>query len=141
MKTIITTICIFFSITTTTITWLENLEEGILEAKKNNKEIILLFSGSDWCKPCIELKSNVLNSTHFKQKTIEKYTFVNIDLKRNQSDITKKEISYRERMFEQYNPNGYFPYLLVLNSNGEILKTINGYKGQTVESYTAELIK
>nr|MBP8157622.1 thioredoxin family protein [Flavobacterium sp.] len=46
--------------------WTTNLEEAKATAAKENKNILLVFSGSDWCAPCIKLDKNVWQSTEFK---------------------------------------------------------------------------
>ncbi|CAN5518739.1 hypothetical protein BH11BAC5_BH11BAC5_01180 [soil metagenome] len=37
------------------INWHYNMEEAKTTAKKEHKHIVLNFSGSDWCGPCIRL--------------------------------------------------------------------------------------
>ena len=48
-------------------TWGDNLEIAKDDAQKNHKLIILYFSGSDWCGPCIKLKQEVLESENFQE--------------------------------------------------------------------------
>ncbi|WP_394369316.1 thioredoxin family protein [Aureivirga marina] len=112
------------------IKWHHNLEEATSISKKENKKIILVFSGSDWCKPCIQLKSEVLESSEFIEKAGNKYVFVNIDFKRNPKGISKETIKYNEAIAEKYNPQGFFPYVVILDSNLNTKKKINGYKGE-----------
>ena len=42
--------------------WLTNLEKAKALAKKDKKMILVEFTGSDWCPPCIALKKNVFNA-------------------------------------------------------------------------------
>ncbi len=35
--------------------WLTDFEKAKEEAKLSNKSIVMVFSGSDWCAPCIKL--------------------------------------------------------------------------------------
>ncbi len=112
------------------INWHTNLEEAITFSKKEHKKIILIFSGSDWCKPCIQLKSEVLESPDFIKNTATEYIFVHIDFKRNRKKVSKERIKYIEAIAEKYNPKGAFPYLVIFDENLKILRTINGYKGE-----------
>ena len=64
MKKIILTFFLLIGITTKAQTsknviWYKNIEKAIEKATKENKQILVYFSGSDWCKPCIELKKKV----------------------------------------------------------------------------------
>ncbi|HCQ12673.1 thioredoxin family protein, partial [Flavobacterium sp.] len=42
--------------------WKSSLEEAKIEAAKENKQILLVFSGSDWCAPCMKLEKNIWKS-------------------------------------------------------------------------------
>ena len=46
--------------------WEVSFEKSQLKALKENKKVLLVFSGSDWCIPCIRLEDKVWNSTVFK---------------------------------------------------------------------------
>ncbi|WP_196889146.1 thioredoxin family protein [Aureivirga sp. CE67] len=117
------------------IKWHTNLEEAAALGKDTDKKVILVFSGSDWCKPCIQLKSEVLESPEFIEKANDKYIFVNIDFKRNQRGVSKETIKYNESIAEKYNSKGAFPYVVVFDKNLNILKKIDGYKGETTEVF------
>ena len=41
--------------------WQTNYDEALALAKNENKPIVLVFSGSDWCGPCIRLKKTILD--------------------------------------------------------------------------------
>lgn len=43
-----------------TVTWLTDFNKAKIIAKEDNKLILLNFSGSDWCGPCIKLKKRLL---------------------------------------------------------------------------------
>ena len=42
--------------------WTYDIEKARTQAKKNNKDILLVFSGSDWCAPCIKLDRQIWQS-------------------------------------------------------------------------------
>jgi len=139
MKTILTAIAILMTLGNGTLKWHTNLEEAKNQAIEKNQNIIIVFSGSDWCKPCIELKSTVLNSKVFKNSISNDFVLLNIDMKRNKKGVSKAELKHIEEVFEVYNPNGIFPYVVKINNKGEVLKTIEGYKGETSENYIEQL--
>jgi len=39
--------------------WESSWETAVQKAKVENKKIVLVFSGSDWCIPCIKLEKEV----------------------------------------------------------------------------------
>jgi len=40
--------------------WFSNSSEAKAYAQKNNVPILLVFAGSDWCKPCMMLKAEIM---------------------------------------------------------------------------------
>ena len=50
---------IFLSNMATGQTFRHNIEEAKKIAAKDNRPIALIFSGSDWCKPCIKFKKEI----------------------------------------------------------------------------------
>ena len=47
--------------------WQTNFEEAKKIASAQDKNIILVFSGSDWCAPCIKLDKSIWQSEAFKK--------------------------------------------------------------------------
>jgi thioredoxin-related protein len=134
MKIQLITLALFLT-TLTSLKWNKNLENALNIAKANDKKILLYFSGSDWCKPCIQLKTDVFETKNFTAFADKNLELVNIDFKRDQSDLSKEIISYNESIAERYNPKGYFPFVVVLDKHGKIIKQIDGYKGETSDYY------
>ncbi len=50
------------------LTWYLNYEEAKKVAQAENKPIIILFTGSDWCPPCRALRKEVFPNRIFKQE-------------------------------------------------------------------------
>jgi thioredoxin-related protein len=88
------------------------LEDAKKTAADQNQLIVLNFSGSDWCIPCIKLHKNIIESEDFKKLSADHViTYLNADFPRNKkkqpSAVIKKENGL---LAEQYNPNGLFPW-------------------------------
>ncbi len=67
--------------------WQTDFAKAKAEAAQANKLILVNFSGSDWCGPCIKLKRDILNSEGFQQYAAEYLVLVQADfprLKKNQ---------------------------------------------------------
>ena len=139
MKTIFATLLIaLFSLTANAQTRLETAQQ---QAKENHELILLNFSGSDWCIPCIKLHKNIIETETF-QKLIAEHVvvYLNADFPRNiknqPTPTIKKE---NAALADKYNPNGAFPYTLLLDENGKILKTWDGLPSENAASFTSEI--
>lgn len=120
--------------------WGTNMEQAQLEAKQESKLILLNFSGSDWCGPCMKLRRDVFDSDEFLAYAKDKLVLVNADFPRQKKNRLDAELVKRnEALAERYNTKGTFPYTLLLDANGHVLKTWEGNSGLTPSQFIDEL--
>lgn len=121
--------------------WRLNFEEAKIEAAKSHKYVLLNFSGSDWCIPCIKLKKDIFESDKFMRFASENLILVKADfprLRRNQLD--SRQTSQNELLAEKYNNQGKFPLTILLDSNGKTMKIWDGYPSSlSVETFISEI--
>lgn len=118
----------------------ENFEEALALADKNDKPMVLVFSGSDWCGPCIKLKRNILDSKEFQTYANSHYILYNADFprkKKNQHPIDK--LNANKVLAAKYNPRGYFPLVVVLDKECSVLGTTGFNKKASPQEYIALL--
>ncbi|MCF8217919.1 MAG: thioredoxin family protein [Bacteroidales bacterium] len=115
--------------------WLTSFEKAKKEASNSGKSIILVFSGSDWCVPCIKLEKEIWESETFIQYADSNYVMLRADFpKRKKNQLPKKQQEHNEMLAEKYNNKGAFPLVVVLDAKGNVLgKT--GYKNIDPGSY------
>ena len=120
--------------------WHNNLEEAKQAAALQHKYILLNFSGSDWCIPCIKLHKEIFESNAFEAFAGEHLELVNADfprLKKNQ--LSKEQQKKNEQLADQYNPQGNFPYTLLLTEEGKVIKSWEGFPNVSPEEFTGQL--
>jgi thioredoxin-related protein len=116
--------------------WLTNFEKAKTEAKANHKLILLNFSGSDWCGPCIKLTREVFESDAFDKYAEKNLVLLNADFPRLKKNQLSKELTkHNEALADQYNKDGTFPLTLLLDENGKVLKKWVGNPGLTSEQF------
>jgi thioredoxin-related protein len=139
MKNIFVAITLFVSCLTYSQSWTTNMEEAKAAAVAQNKNIVLVFSGSDWCAPCIKLDKNVWQSAEFKAYAEEKLILVRADFPKKKANALPEDIKKGNlALAEQYNKEGYFPLVVVLDQTGKVLSK-KGYENQTATKYVSEL--
>ena len=122
------------------IQWEPSFEHAKVLASEKNELILLNFSGSDWCVPCISLRKDFLESEAFTDFAAENLILVNADFPRKKkSQGDPAQIKRNASLAEQYNPNGIFPRTLLLNAEGKVLKTWEGKPKGSVDEWIAEL--
>lgn len=121
-------------------TWTYNLEDAKQLAKKQDKNILVYFTGSDWCPPCKMLKKDLFDTAAF-QEASKNYILVYIDVPRNQDLLPPKQMRYNKEVLAQHNKKGVFPLLKVLNENGKSLDEYSGYAMNGDVQYHLRLLK
>lgn len=102
--------------------WQTSFDAAVSLSQKEDKPIVLVFSGSDWCAPCIRLKRNILESEEFKSYASSNYVLYNADFPRKKKNQLPEGLSsVNKTLAEKYNPKGYFPLVVVLDKNQSIL--------------------
>lgn len=121
--------------------WELNFEQAKAEATQTHKFILLNFSGSDWCGPCIKLKKTIFESTEFEQFATEHLVLVRADFPRlSKNQLDARQTAHNESLAEKYNQQGKFPFTVLLDANGRVLKEWDGYpRSLTVPSFVASI--
>ena len=115
--------------------WLTNVEDAKQIAQDKNQPIVLVFSGSDWCAPCMKLEREIWNTNTFRAYSKDHFVLLKADFpRRKRNALTAEQQDHNNKLAEQYNAQGYFPLVVVLNKEGYVLGQ-TGYKKTTPEAY------
>ena len=124
------------------ITWMGNFNEAKTEAAKTHKLILINFSGSDWCGPCIRLRKEILESAAFEDYATVNLVLVRADFPRQKKNqLSKDQVKLNETLADKYNAEGKFPYTLLVNEDGKILKQWDGFPDETPEQFIVQIKK
>jgi thioredoxin-related protein len=120
--------------------WLTNFNDATTTAATEHRLILLNFSGSDWCGPCILLKTEIFQSADFIHFADANLVLVNADFPRNKKNkLSVEQTKANNELADKYNPEGKFPFTLLLNSNGKILKEWDGYPNEKPADFVAAI--
>ncbi|PKV50016.1 thioredoxin-related protein [Aquimarina sp. MAR_2010_214] len=115
--------------------WLTNFEKAKRIAQENDKNIILVFAGSDWCAPCIKLEKQILHTEEFQGYAKKHYVLLKADFPRKKKNQLPEALQNQNKtLAEAYNKRGGFPLVVVLDKNGKKLGE-TGYKKVTPNAY------
>ena len=117
--------------------WRTDWDTAKVEAEQANKKLILVFSGSDWCIPCIKLEKEIWENSSFIQYAEQHYVLFRADFpKRKKNKLPETIQQLNDRLASEYNPKGYFPLVVVLDTQGKVKGQL-GYEKLTPEAYIA----
>ncbi|KIA96158.1 thiol-disulfide isomerase [Pedobacter kyungheensis] len=129
-----------FGLFATSLNWMGDFSQAQELAKANHKQILINFSGSDWCGPCIRLRKEILESENFEGYASNNLLLVRADFPRQQKNqLSKAQVKLNEALAERYNKEGKFPYTVLVDENGKVLKAWDGFPDESPEAFVAEI--
>ncbi len=129
----ITFATLLFGVVTASGDWKTNYEKAITMASKEEKYILINFTGSDWCRPCIKMKKDIFDKETFKSYTRDKLVLINLDFPRKKK-IDKSISEQNNQLLKKYAVL-MFPTIILLDPDGKEINRHVGYKTGGVENY------
>lgn len=117
--------------------WTSDFEAAKAQAAKQGKDLLIDFTGSDWCGWCIKLKKEVFVHDAFKDGVKDKFVLVELDFPRDKSKISEETQAQNKKLGEKYAVRGY-PTIMLTDAQGRpYAKT--GYRAGGPEAYVTHL--
>lgn len=105
--------------------WSTHYLSALQQAQRENKALLLLFTGTGWCKYCNMLEKEVFSQPEFSR--LSSYcVFVKIEHPIPQAHLSPEEAQQNRDLERQYHVKEY-PTVIVVDAQGQILGT-TGYK-------------
>ena len=122
------------------INWQPNFETAKKVALENHKLILLNFSGSDWCGPCMRMRKEIFESDIFLKMADTSLVMVDADFPRNKKNqLDAQTMKQNDALADKYNPDGKFPYTLLLSPDGKTVKSWDGLPEESAEEFSDEV--
>ncbi len=132
-------VLLFISTTLFAQDWQTDFEKSKELAAAENKTIVLVFAGSDWCAPCMKLEKEIWESETFKNYAHDHYVMYKADFPRKKKNqVESQQLKRNKQLAEKYNPKGYFPFVAILDKEGKVLGE-TGYKKMSPDEYINHL--
>ena len=119
--------------------WITSLPDAQAQAKKENKLVLIDFTGSDWCESCKELDLEVFDKPQFAKFAKTNLVLVQVDM-----PIAKKQSAELEAanqaLTNRFKVRG-FPTLFVLDPGGMAVWTNEGVPDGGLKDVLSKLKK
>ena len=121
--------------------WLTDLGTAQALAKATNRPVVAVFSGSDWCKPCIMYEQEVFAKPEFVAFAKDKLVLAHFDFPRQKKNQpSAAQVKLNEAAAAQLNREGDFPLAVILSPEGKVLAK-TGYIAGGPAAFEADLKK
>lgn len=114
--------------------WETDVDAAIALAKKDGKSVMLEFTGSDWCPPCIMMAKKVFSKEEFVTAASKDFVLVHLDFPKGDKELAKKNEPYSEK----YKIEG-FPTVILLDGEGKEFDRFFASAYPDVEPFLAHL--
>lgn len=134
---------VLFALINLSTTFAQNWQTDFTTAKEKasqeNKPIVLVFQGSDWCAPCIKLDLEIWSTDTFKAYAKDNYVMLQADFPRKKKNaLSETQTKANAKLAETYNQEGMFPLVVILDKKGNVLGKTS-YKKTTPKAYIEEI--
>jgi thioredoxin-related protein len=117
--------------------WTQDFAAAKELAAKDKKDLLMDFTGSDWCGWCIKLDKEVFSQDAFKNVVPNDFVLVTIDFPQDESKITPEIKAQNEKLQNEYGIQG-FPTIILADAKGRPYAQV-GYEEGGAEKYVANL--
>ncbi len=112
--------------------WTSDFEAAKKQAAAEKKDLLIDFTGSDWCGWCIKLKKEVFDQQAFKEGVKDKFVLVEIDFPQK-SKLSPELTAQNEMLQEKFAVQG-FPTIILADESGRPYAT-TGYEAGGPKAY------
>ena len=117
--------------------WVSDFQKAKETAAKEGKDLLIDFTGSDWCVWCIKLRKEVFDLDGFKNAAPKNFVLVEIDFPQDKSKLTKETQEQNAKLQTQFGIHGY-PTILLADAQGRPYAQ-TGYQPGGPEKYLPHL--
>lgn len=114
--------------------WQTDLTKAIEQAKKEKKCVLVEFTGSDWCPPCIKMRKEVFSKKEFVEKASKNFILVELDFPNKDKALKEKN----EPFAKKYKIEG-FPSIVLLDSEGKEFTRFFATEHPGIDKFIAHL--
>lgn len=114
--------------------WETDVDAAIAIAKKENKSVMLEFTGSDWCPPCMMMAKKVFSKKEFVDAASKDFVLVHLDFPNGDPELKEKN----QPLAEKYEIEG-FPTVILLDSDGKEFERFFASEYPDIEKFTGYL--
>ncbi len=117
--------------------WTSDFEAAKKQAAKSGQDLLIDFTGSDWCGWCIKLNKEVFQHDPFKEGVKDKFVLVELDFPQDKTKVSEEVAEQNAELQQEYSVQG-FPTILLTDAEGRpYAKT--GYQPGGPEKYVEHL--
>jgi thiamine biosynthesis lipoprotein len=102
---------------------MQNPDKAFDLARQTGKKVMLVFSGSDWCIPCIQFNKTILSDSSFLRFAGDNLVLLEADFPQRKKIAAPLRLQY-DSLAAAFNPNGAFPHVVLLSPEKKLMMDV-----------------
>ena len=115
-------------------------EKAFPDARQSGNKILVVFSGSDWCLPCIHFEKTVLSDSAFRQFARPRLVIIEADFPQRKKIPPAIRTQY-QALADRFDTEGAFPKIVLLNPDKTLLAVFPYNGHESAEDFIGQLKK
>ncbi len=107
--------------------WLTNVETAHARSRAENKPLLIDFTGSDWCPPCMRLRKEVFSKPEFAAYAAKNLVLLEVDFPKRKT-LPPAQQAANDALAQQFGIEG-FPTIILMSPSGKILGQLGSVTG------------
>ncbi len=119
--------------------WVRDIAKAKAQAKAEGKDLLINFTGSDWCGGCLRLDEEVFSTKAFIDTAPKQFVLLFIDFPRSaerKADVV--DVKANEALHDGYRIGGRFPAVILATADGAPYARA-AYKEGGAKAYVSQL--
>jgi hypothetical protein len=117
--------------------WHRDYASGLAEAKAEGKDLLVVFTGTDWIEICGKFHDEILGDPAFIEAVSAKFALVKLEYPKD-NRLPRGELAEKALLREAYRVRG-FPTVLLTDASGRPFG-VNGYQPVTAREYADQIL-
>ncbi|MBT8038182.1 MAG: thioredoxin family protein [Verrucomicrobiae bacterium] len=114
--------------------WMTDIDAALAKGKAEKKAVMVEFTGSDWCPPCIMMHKKVFSKKSFTDAASKKFILVVIDIPNKDPKLKKKN----SKVLKKYKVSGV-PSVLLFGDDGKEFSRFSASQFPSVDAFLSHI--
>ncbi len=117
--------------------WIEYIEIAMAKADYHKRDLLMLFTGSDWCPACLMLEREILSTSVFQEGVAKDFVLLKLNFPRSQSqpETLKRQNQYIQEVFSRRFQFQGYPTIYLADAQGNPYGKV-GYSRISPQEFT-----